>query len=99
MRYTLVFAPAKGRVGLGAETNRTGASRLLRITESGPCSYRETRDDFFCLRYQVWYSSFDCAWRTQFRTCPGCLECDQGRFNQKRHEVALLPVVRSIARR
>ena len=49
-------------------------------------------DDFFCLRYQVWYPSFDCAIRTKFRTSAGCLDCDQGRFNYKRHRPALLQV-------
>lgn len=42
-------------------------------------------DDFFCIRYRVWYPSFDCAVRTRFRTSEGCLRCDQGRFNLKRH--------------
>ena len=42
-------------------------------------------DDFYCLRYSVWYPSLDCAYRTKFRTAPGCLNCDQGRFNLKRH--------------
>ncbi len=49
------------------------------------CSYREHGDDFFCLRYQVWYASMDCAVRTRFQTSPGCTRCEQGRFNLKRH--------------
>jgi len=49
------------------------------------CSYRGPGDDFFCLRYGVWYRSFDCAARTRFRTFEGCAECDQGRFNLRRH--------------
>lgn len=57
----------------------------------------EPGDDFFCLRFQVWYSSFDCAFRTRYRTCPGCACCEQGRFNLQRHRRALaharLPVV------
>jgi hypothetical protein len=53
------------------------------------CHYRAPEDDFFCLRYQVWYPSFDCAVRTRFRTAPGCLGCDQGRFNHSRHRVRL----------
>lgn len=53
------------------------------------CGYREPDDDFFCLRFQVWYASRDCAIRTKFRTCEGCLDCEQGRFNLKRHAVAL----------
>lgn len=48
-----------------------------------------SEDDFFCLRYQVWYPSFDCAIRTRFVTAPGCSSCDQGRFNLKRHAIAL----------
>ena len=46
-------------------------------------------DDFFCIRYRVWYPSFDCAIRTRFQTSPGCLRCDQGRFNLKRHRPSL----------
>jgi hypothetical protein len=53
------------------------------------CSHRDLDDDFFCLRYQVWYPSIDCAYRTLFRTCDGCGDCDQGRFNLKRHRSAL----------
>ena len=55
-------------------------------TPRGACG---SEDDFFCIRYRVWYPSFDCAIRTQFRTAVGCLHCDQGRFNRKRHAVAL----------
>ncbi len=53
------------------------------------CTYRGPADDFFCLRYQVWYASPDCAIRTKFRTSPGCVDCEQGRFNLKRHASAL----------
>lgn len=67
------------------------------ISEAGVCSIGAPRgrlpgDDFFCIRYQVWYSSRDCAIRTKFRTAPGCLRCEQGRFNLKRHEAALRQV-------
>ena len=41
--------------------------------------------DFFCLRFRVWYASEDCAYRTTFQTYAGCRNCDQGRFNLKRH--------------
>ena len=51
--------------------------------------HRGPEDDFFCLRYRVWYPSIDCAVRTKFKTCGGCLDCDQGRFNLKRHLVTL----------
>lgn len=54
-----------------------------------PTGRREPGDDFFCIRYRVWYPSFDCAIRTQFRTAEGCLRCDQGRFNLKRHSPAV----------
>jgi hypothetical protein len=54
------------------------------------CSPRDPDDDFFCLRYQVWYPSFDCAIRTKFKTSRGCLACEQGRFNFKRHATALI---------
>jgi hypothetical protein len=53
------------------------------------CNHRDVRDDFFCLRYQVWYPSFDCAVRTRFKTSAGCRNCHQGRFNQRRHDEAL----------
>lgn len=51
--------------------------------------HRDIEDDFFCLRFQVWYPSRDCAIRTKFRTSGGCLACDQGRFNLKRHAASL----------
>lgn len=57
-----------------------------------PPGPRDTADDFFCLRYRVWYPSYDCAIRTRFRTSAGCLACDQGRFNLKRHEGAVRAV-------
>jgi hypothetical protein len=50
---------------------------------------RGPEDDFFCLRYEVWYPSVDCAVRTKFKTAPGCRNCEQGRFNLKRHHAAL----------
>lgn len=53
--------------------------------------------DFYCLRFDVWYDTYDCAIRTKFRTCPGCLKCDQGRFNLKRHADALRTVRFSLA--
>jgi len=56
---------------------------------SAICSHREPTDDFFCLRYGVWYASLDCAIRSRYRTCDGCLDCEQGRFNLKRHAAGL----------
>ena len=49
------------------------------------CSEREAGGDFFCLRFKVWYPSADCAFRTRYRTFTGCENCDQGRFNARRH--------------
>ena len=57
-----------------------------------PPGPRDAGDDFFCLRYRVWYPSFDCAVRTKFHTSEGCLRCDQGRFNLKRHASAVRAV-------
>lgn len=54
-----------------------------------PCGRREPGDDFFCLRFRIWYPSIDCAFRTRFATSPACARCDQGRFNLKRHASAL----------
>jgi len=62
------------------ETGQAGAESL--IARGGR---RGTEDDFFCLRFRVWYPSFDCAIRTRYRTCPSCRDCEQGRFNLKRH--------------
>ncbi len=53
------------------------------------CANRGPADDFFCLRFQVWYPSPDCAIRTKFKTSAACLDCEQGRFNLKRHAAAL----------
>lgn len=60
-----------------------------RIPNRMRCCHRDPEDDFFCIRYQVWYPSFDCAVRTKFRTSDGCRDCEQGRFNLKRHSVDL----------
>jgi len=54
-----------------------------------PARSGSPRDDFYCLRFAVWYPSYDCAFRTRFRTSHGCLDCEQGRFNLKRHAEAL----------
>ncbi len=60
-----------------------GAPERMRLSQ------REPEDDFFCLRYEIWYPSVDCATRTKFHTSPGCEKCQQGRFNLKRHGQAL----------
>ncbi len=59
------------------------------VVPPGPPGRPEPGDDFYCLRFQVWYPSFDCAIRTRFRTSPSCERCDQGRFNLKRHAASL----------
>ncbi len=69
-----------GVPGLQVQLGFPGRARAAR---------REPGDDFFCVRYQIWYPSFDCAIRTQHRTAPGCLDCEQGRFNLKRHQNAV----------
>ena len=68
-------------------TIATSHSTMKRTASSS--AHRDPDDDFFCLRYGVWYPSFDCAYRTRHRTCPGCADCDQGRFNLQRHRTAL----------
>ncbi len=55
-----------------------------------PAPHRDADYDFRCLRFAVWYPSIDCAFRTLYKTCPGCLNCEQGRFNLKRHRATLL---------
>ncbi len=62
------------------------SSETDRARGRGP---RDEEDDFFCLRFGVWYPSVDCAYRTRHRSCPGCLDCEQGRFNLARHRLAL----------
>ena len=69
----------------------------LPSSASIPPGPRDARDDFFCLRFRVWYPSEDCALRTRYRTSPGCLACDQGRFNLARHARALPRLIWPIA--
>ena len=59
---------------------------------------RDVGDDFFCLRFKVWYPSFDCAIRTRYRTSPSCRDCEQGRFNLKRHASELARLRRPFSR-
>jgi len=59
-------------------------------TGTARCLLREPGDDFFCQRYQLWYRSIDCAIRTRYRTSGGCANCDQGRFNLRRHAGTLV---------
>jgi hypothetical protein len=45
------------------------------------CDYRPPDADFYCWRFKVWYSTYDCAFRTRYRTFEGCRCCAQGDFN------------------
>ena len=65
------------------------ARRPVECLERKRNVHRDPQDDFFCLRFEIWYPSIDCAFRTKFRTSPGCLNCEQGRFNLKRHAASL----------
>jgi hypothetical protein len=65
-------------------------ARPMIATEAERASQWEAADDFRCLRFKVSYPSIDCAFRTLYKTCPGCLDCEQGRFNLKRHRATLL---------
>ncbi len=94
MPTTMVYSRLPAGTGLAGSSDGTRriVSRLdplpaLPLSKEGiACRHRGPEDDFFCLRYQVWYPSLDCAVRTRYKTCAGCLDCDQGRFNLKRHE-------------
>ncbi len=65
-------------------------ARPMIASEADRASHRDADDDFRCLRFRVWYPSIDCAFRTLYKTCPGCLDCEQGRDNLKRHRATLL---------
>jgi hypothetical protein len=80
----MLFAPRFTEVVLTLPHRARDANAFSR--ESAP---RDPEDDFFCLRYAVWYPSRDCAFRTKFRTAQGCRDCEQGRFNLKRHAADL----------
>jgi len=76
------------------ESKRPTGRTSVRDAEASP---RDARDDFYCLRFAVWYPSIDCAYRTLYRTCPGCLACEQGRFNLKRHRGSFRSAKRALA--
>ena len=67
-----------------------GQARPTDVNPMEAARNRQAGDEFYCLRFRVWYPSLDCAFRTLHRTCGGCLNCDQGRFNLKRHRTTLL---------
>ena len=69
--------------------DQNGSINSFRWVQSARWPLAAVEDDFVCLRYTTPYSSFDCAIRTKFNTAPGCLKCDQGRFNLKRHKPSL----------
>jgi hypothetical protein len=75
-----------------AESAPLTPARLATLPPAAARAPRCPGDDFFCLRYEVWYSSIDCAVRTKFETCAGCRHCEQGRFNLKRHRASLARV-------
>jgi len=74
---------------LNSSAARTGTAGATVKRTSSSSVRRDPDDDFFCLRFGVCYPSFDCAYRTKHRTCPGCADCEQGRFNLQRHRTAL----------
>jgi hypothetical protein len=76
------------------EISRAGAG-----LSAGGGALRDLEDDFFCLRFRVWYPSFDCAIRTRYKTCPSCRDCEQGRFNLKRHGSELAKMRNPFGRR
>ena len=52
-----------GILGWDSEGNAEGlmsrnAEQLWKEQRAGACSHRAPDDDFFCLRYKVWYCSF-----------------------------------------
>ncbi len=69
-----------------------GQARPTDVNPMEAARNRQDGDEFYCLRFRVWYPSLDCAFRTLHRTCGGCLNCDQGRFNLKRHRTTLLRI-------
>ena len=74
----------------GADLGPRGdASGQAEIDAAGGRVPATDRDDFFCVRYAVWYNSVDCAFRTKYDTAPGCRGCEQGRFNLRRHDSRL----------
>lgn len=80
---------------LAAAGSRECADAALPAPARATSQFRDADDDFFCLRFGVWYPSLDCAIRTRYQTCPSCANCDQGRFNLRRHGIALARVDRS----
>jgi hypothetical protein len=75
--------------GIDSQAEGTPCPAAAAVPERMRAARRDPEDDFYCIRFDVWYPSIDCAYRTKFRTSPGCLHCEQGRFNHKRHAAAL----------
>jgi len=53
------------------------------------CGPRCAGDDFFCVKYQVWYALADCNLRVLHRTYQGCVDCFQGRVNLRDRAAAV----------
>ena len=48
-----------------------------------PEGTRGPEDDFFCHKYQVWYTALDCVYRQKHETFAGCVDCFQGHMNSR----------------
>ena len=48
-------------------------------------------DDFFCIKYQVWYRLEDCVYRGVNKTFSGCVNCFQGHLNIRSRETGARP--------
>ena len=57
---------------------------MLEESEATNGSNRSPEDDFFCVKYGVWYPMRDCNYRVLHRTFEGCVSCFQGRINLRR---------------
>ena len=59
---------------------------------------RGPRDDFFCIKYQVWYRLDDCVYRGVHKTFPGCVSCFQGHLNIRSRETGSRPLAMTAPR-
>jgi|SoiMethySBSTD1v2_1073268.scaffolds.fasta_scaffold3144999_1 hypothetical protein len=59
---------------------------------------RSPRDDFFCIKYQVWYRLDDCVYRGVHKTFPGCVSCFQGHLNIRSRETGSRPLAMTAPR-
>ncbi len=58
-----------------------------------PLGTKGPDDDFYCLKYQVWYRVADCVYRGRNRTYPGCVDCLQGYVNIRHALKGIAPPV------